>query len=131
MSKNYIRVDSFNKFNMTAGNVVEITNMQELQDLLARAESENKKIILDTFATWCGPCKAIAPYFAGLSVNPELGSWIFAKVDIDIGEDVAQHLGVSCMPTFYVFADGSDKPVNSASGGSPKVITDLLGDYKS
>lgn len=112
---------------MVLGNVVVINNMDEFNALLIQAQEANKYVILDTFATWCGPCKAIAPFFAGLSVSQDLASWMFAKVDIDIAEDVAVHLGVQCMPTFYVFApDGTNTPIDSVSGGSPKAITDLI-----
>ena len=60
--------------------------------------------VLDCWATWCGPCKAISPLFEKLSEGfPQVK---FFKVDVDAVDDVAQELGVRAMPTFMFFKGG-------------------------
>lgn len=61
-------------------------------------------VILDCYAEWCGPCKAIAPKIEEWSdVYTDV---TFYKVDVDKVADVAQELGVRAMPTFMLFKDG-------------------------
>lgn len=61
-------------------------------------------IILDCFATWCGPCKAIAPKVAEFSnAYPQAK---FYQIDIDQLSTTAAELGVRAMPTFMLFKGG-------------------------
>jgi len=60
-------------------------------------------------ASWCGPCKMMAPYFEELSNMPEFAGLVFVKVDVDDLEDVAASAGVNAMPTFQVYAGGEKK----------------------
>ncbi|KAM4698711.1 thioredoxin-like, partial [Rhinophrynus dorsalis] len=55
-------------------------------------------------ATWCGPCKTIAPFFIGLS--DKYSDVVFIKVDVDDAQDVASHCDVKCMPTFQFYKNG-------------------------
>ena len=54
--------------------------------------------MIDFFATWCGPCKMIAPQIEEMSKSLE--NVVFLKVDVDEAEDAAQEFNVSAMPTF-------------------------------
>ncbi|MCJ1403517.1 Cytoplasmic thioredoxin isoenzyme 2 [Xylographa trunciseda] len=61
-------------------------------------------MVIDCFATWCGPCKVIAPKVVEFSnTYPDAR---FYKVDVDEVPDVAQELSVRAMPTFVLFKDG-------------------------
>jgi len=67
--------------------------------------SSDKLIVLDCFATWCGPCKVIAPEVALLSEEYK-DQAEFYKVDVDQVPDLAQELNVRAMPTFMLFKNG-------------------------
>jgi len=61
--------------------------------------------VVDVYATWCGPCKMMAPLFEELS--KELGDkYKFAKINIDEEREVAIQYNVSSIPTLLFFKDG-------------------------
>ncbi|MCJ1261542.1 Cytoplasmic thioredoxin isoenzyme 2 [Lobaria immixta] len=68
------------------------------------AIKDTSPLLIDCFATWCGPCKTIAPVIAEFS-NKHTGMR-FYKLDVDEVPDVAQELGVRAMPTFILFKNG-------------------------
>lgn len=84
-----------------------------------RGDIENSKgvVVVDFFATWCGPCKMLAPVFE--SVGDEMKDEArFVKVDIDQSLEIAQKFNITTVPTMMIFKDG--KPVESLVGFMPK-----------
>ncbi|MGL4912544.1 MAG: thioredoxin [Romboutsia sp.] len=80
-------------------------------------ENSNGVVVVDFFATWCGPCKMLGPIFESLS--KEFGNKAtFVKVDIDQSLDIANKYRISSVPTMIVFKDG--KPVDMLVGFMPK-----------
>lgn len=78
---------------------------------------ENKGVVLvDFFATWCGPCKMIAPIIDELEA--EMGDVKFVKVDVDESPEVATRYGIQSIPTLKVFKDGEN--VDTVVGFLPK-----------
>lgn len=61
-------------------------------------------MIIDCMATWCAPCKVVAPEIIKLSNTHTAAR--FYKLDIDEVPEVAGELGVRAMPTFIIFKDG-------------------------
>lgn len=81
------------------------------------------KVLVDFFATWCGPCRMMSPIVDQLA--DELADVKVCKVDIDQAEALATEYGVEVVPTFIVFENGES--VKSVSGVMPKpVILDML-----
>ncbi|RDW69498.1 thioredoxin [Coleophoma crateriformis] len=82
------------------------------------ALKDNQIVVLDAFATWCGPCKAIAPQVVKLS--EAFPAAHFVKIDVDEVPDVAQELGIRAMPTFLIFK-GEEK-IAEVVGANPKAL---------
>ena len=80
-------------------------------------KDENNLLVVDFFATWCGPCKMLTPVFESLS--KELSHEVsFAKVDIDRSLEVAQRYDIVSVPTVVLFKDGVE--VDRIVGFVPK-----------
>ncbi|MBQ2479191.1 MAG: thioredoxin [Erysipelotrichales bacterium] len=73
--------------------------------------------LVDFFATWCGPCKMMAPVLEQLSREME-GKAKIVKVDVDESEDLAVRFGIMSIPTMILFKDGN--AVEMAVGFQPK-----------
>ncbi|XP_073447266.1 thioredoxin-like [Aquarana catesbeiana] len=101
-----------------------IESLDEFKQVLAGAGT--KLVVVDFTATWCGPCKMIAPFFEELSKNhPEA---VFIKVDVDDAQDVAQHCNVKCMPTFHFYKNGSK--VFEFSGANKETLEQKVVEHK-
>lgn len=79
--------------------------------------ASDKLIVLDFWATWCGPCKAIAPHIEELAVEFE-GKAVVGKVNVDDDADIAAKYGVRNIPTVIFVKDG--KLVDKQVGATPK-----------
>ena len=64
-------------------------------------------VVVDFFATRCGPCKMIAPYLNEMS-EKLAGKVSFYKVDVDQEQGIAAQQGIRAMPTMKVFKDGKE-----------------------
>ena len=68
--------------------------------------SSPKPVLVDFFATWCGPCVRIAPVLDALAKeHPQVE---FVKVDVDEAQELAQAQGIRAMPTFKMFKGGAE-----------------------
>lgn len=86
----------------------------------------DKLTFVDFYATWCGPCKTVAPVLEDLS--KKYPTVQFRKVDVDEAEDLAIEYGVTAMPTFILFK--KSEPLGKVVGANVSAITNALERYK-
>ena len=94
----------------------------ELQNLIA---TEEKTVFCDFWASWCGPCRMLAPVFEELSKKYD-GQAVFVKVDIDEeeNESVAIKYGISSIPNILAFKGGV--PVDNHLGFAPAPVIEAF-----
>ncbi|PBK93433.1 thioredoxin [Armillaria gallica] len=83
-----------------------------------------KPVVVDFWATWCGPCKMIGPVFKKLAERPEFAGVEFYTVDADEQPDIMDEVQVSSMPTFLAFKDGNK--IGTSIGAIPKNLLELI-----
>ena len=76
------------------------------------------RVLVDFFATWCGPCKMLAPVLEDIDQKGEAGDLLIVKVDVDEASDIAMNYGIQSIPTLFLFENG--KLINKALGYMPK-----------
>ena len=83
-------------------------------------------VLVDFYATWCGPCRMLAPVLDELSEDRNIK---IVKVDIDESRDLAKQFGIMSVPALVLFKDGNKVAQNS--GFMPKeLITRWIEDNK-
>lgn len=80
---------------------MQIVNKSEFETLI----SNEDVVLVDFFATWCGPCKMLGPVLEELA--PKFaGKATFVKVDVDQESDLAMRFGIMSVPTMLLFKNG-------------------------
>ncbi|KAJ0259190.1 Thioredoxin domain-containing protein [Hirschfeldia incana] len=72
-----------------------------------RLKDSNQLLVIDFYASWCGPCKFIEPAVIAMAVN-KFTDVSFVKVDVDELPDVAKEFNVDAMPTFVLVKNGKE-----------------------
>ena len=78
-----------------------VINAKEFDEVI-----KSKKVVLvDFFATWCGPCRMLSPVLEEV-LEESKGEFDIVKVDVDESYDLAKKFGVMSVPTMIIFQDG-------------------------
>lgn len=104
--------------------VKSVTDAADLRDWLMKAGST--LVVIDFYATWCGPCKMIGPQVENLA--QERSDVIFLKVDVDECEDIVDEYRINSMPTFVFIKEG--KVLQVFSGASYDQLVKLIETHK-
>ena len=87
------------------------------QDFQSKVLEADKPVLVDFFATWCGPCKRLAPVLDEVAQEKAGQAYVY-KVDIDQSPDLASSYRVNSVPTLILFDKGAIK--NKTLGAVPK-----------
>ncbi|GMN40617.1 hypothetical protein TIFTF001_009844 [Ficus carica] len=115
--------DSDHQAAFAGGNVTIINTQESWNQKLEEAKRDGKIVIANFSATWCGPCKMVAPYYCELS--EKYLSLMFLVVDVDEMTDFSSNWDIKATPTFFFLQDGEqiDKLVGANKPELQKKIT--------
>ena len=92
---------------------VKVINQNDFLELFDMATgSANQPCVIDFNATWCGPCRKLAPILEELAAEYE-GRVNFYSIDTDKNRDLAKMLQIQSIPYVLYFAVGADEPIES------------------
>ena len=87
-------------------------------------KSSTTPVLVDFWAEWCGPCKAIAPVLKELSTKL-VGKLTIAKLDVDAHGDIAQRFNVMSIPTLLIFHNGEVQKRLLGAKGKSQLLQEL------
>ncbi len=86
------------------------------KDNFEKIKNSEKKVLLDFYADWCGPCRMVSPLVDEIAEENE--QYIVGKINVDEEPELAQKFGVSSIPMLAVLSNG--EIVNQSVGARPK-----------
>ncbi len=104
------------------GSTVAVTDDSFSEDVLA----SNAPVLVDFWATWCGPCKMVAPVLEELAAE-KAGSLTVAKIDVDENPATARDFQVVSIPTMILFKDGAPAKRIVGAKGKAALLRELSG----
>ena len=87
-----------------------IINSENFDEVVLNAD---KPVVVDFFATWCGPCSQMAPILESFAEEFD-GKYVVGKIDVDENQELAGEYNIMSIPTIKIFKDG--EAVKTAMG---------------
>ena len=81
--------------------------VEEIKELEFNEKIKDGKVLVDCFATWCGPCRMLAPIID--EVAKENSDYKFYKLDVDGSPNISKEYGIMSIPTLLIFENGNLK----------------------
>ncbi|XP_041025376.1 thioredoxin H-type [Juglans microcarpa x Juglans regia] len=118
--------DSVKNVEFAGGNVHLITTTESWDQKLAEASKDGKIVIANFSATWCGPCKMVAPFYRELS--EKYPSIMFLLIDVEELTEFSASWDIKATPTFFFLRDGQqvDKLVGANKPELQKRVTAIV-----
>ena len=116
------------KFKNMPKQIIQIQNIDEFNKILE--DYSNEIILVDFWATWCGPCMTFAPVFEKL-FQEHANEVIFLKVNVDLNGEIARHYEISGIPTTLFIQNRKviQKIVGATNYNHIKLIIQKIKDY--
>lgn len=101
-----------------------VAGRQQFQEALKSAK-KGSLVILDCSATWCPPCRAMAPVFSKMA--EEFKDSSFFTIDVDVSQDVAADLAITGVPSFFIYRD--EELLERLTGATPAKLRETIESY--
>lgn len=108
--------------NSDSSKVKHATDVATFDEILS--SSANKLIVIDFSASWCMPCKMIAPMFDAMANSDEYKDVVFVKIDVDENPEISEKYQVMSMPTFLFIRD--NEVIDRFSGASVEKLKETI-----
>ena len=93
--------------------IIHVNSLEEFNEKIATG-----RVLVDFYATWCGPCKMLAPILEEIDERKEAGDLLIVKVDVDEVDVIAAKFGIQSIPTLILFENG--QAIKTTLGYMPK-----------
>lgn len=94
------------------------------QDAFEESIASSTPTLVDFWADWCAPCRAIAPILEEIAVS-HAGRIVIRKLNVDENPEVTQRFGVMSIPTMILFADGQERVRITGARAKEQLLKDI------